>query len=148
MKLISISLIVVSGLGGFCFNGLLQDSKKDSNMTQYVFQFDELESNRAKSKRPYLSFLNNSTMHCGVYTLKAGAKDGQQPHKEDEIYYVQEGEAKIRIHDKDYDLKPGSVVFVPAYAPHKFHSIAKDLKTLVFFSKVPVKKKTEEKKKQ
>ncbi len=53
---------------------------------------------------------------------------------------MQSGTAKIQIGDKDYDLQPGSIVFVPAFAEHRFHSIEQDLKTLVFFSKVKITK--------
>jgi hypothetical protein len=34
-------------------------------------------------------------------------------------------------------------LIVPAYAEHRFHSIKKDLKTLVFFSKVKIDKPSE-----
>ena len=87
-----------------------------------TFQFDELETKRANATRPYLPFLNVDSLHCGIYCLDACAKDGQQPHKQDEIYYVESGVAKIKIEGKDYDLKKGSIVFVPANAKHHFHS--------------------------
>ena len=107
---------------------------------KYVYHFDELDHERSDDNKAYLSFLSVDSMHCGVYSLEAGGVDGQQPHTEDEVYFVQSGEAKIQISGKDYDLKPGSIVFVPAYAEHRFHSITKDLKTLVFFSKVKIDK--------
>lgn len=106
--------------------------------TKSVYQFAELDTKRSESKKSYLPFLNVSSLHCGIYTLAAGAKDGQQPHAEDEIYYVESGKAKIEIDGVDYALKPGSIVFVPAKVEHHFHSIEKELKTLVFFSKGPV----------
>ena len=106
----------------------------------YVQNFGELEGQRSKSKNTYLSFLNVDSMHCGIYSLPAGGVDGQQPHTEDEVYFVQVGTAKIQIKGKDYDVKPGSIIFVPAYAEHRFHSITQDLKMLVFFSKVKINK--------
>lgn len=116
-----------------------------ANDVEKVFQFEELEAKRADSKRGYLPFLNVSSLSCGIYCLEAGAKDGQQPHAQDEIYYVEAGVCKINIEGKDFDLKKGSVVFVPAKAKHHFHSITQDLKTLVFFSKGPVGKTDAEK---
>ena len=105
---------------------------------EFVYQFDDLETARKESNRTYHQFLDVTSMHMGIYTLAAGAKDGQQPHAEDEIYYVESGIAKINILGTDYDLKKGSIVFVPAKAQHHFHSIESDLKTLVFFSKGPI----------
>ena len=117
-------------------NGWMDESRDES--VQFVYDFGELESKRNKSNRSYLQFLDVSSMHMGIYTLAAGAKDGQQPHTQDEIYYVEAGVAKINIRGKDFDVKRGSIIFVPAHAPHHFHSIKSDLKTLVFFSKGPI----------
>ena len=138
------SIVLAAALGalvGFCSNPGLQDKPKtDEKKMKYVLDFAELEAEREKSKNSYISFFKVDSMHCGIYSLEAGAKDGQSPHTQDEVYYVETGIAKINIEGTDYDLKPGSIVFVPAYAPHKFHSIKEDLKTVVFFSKVPIKK--------
>lgn len=136
-------LLSVGVLLGVVSSNLSQDKKQEKPKMQYVFDFGELEAKRDESKRPWLQFLNVDSMYLGVYSLAAGAKDGQQPHAQDEIYFVQEGKAKISIDGEDFELKPGSVVFVPAHLPHRFHSITQDLKTLVFFSKVPVKKDTD-----
>lgn len=134
-------ILVATTLMAACFVGGMKWNSIVANETQFVYQFEELESKRKETKKSHLPFLNVSSMHCGIYTLAAGAKDGQQPHSQDEIYYVEEGTAKINILGKDYELKEGSIVFVPAKAPHHFHSIEADLKTLVFFSKGPIAEK-------
>ncbi len=131
---------VLGGLVGFCSSSSNQDKPQAKKKMEYVLDFAKLESDREKSKRAYISFFDVDSMHCGIYSLAAGAKDGQNPHTQDEVYFVEEGIAKINIQGTDHDLKPGSIVFVPAYAQHHFHSIKEDLKTLVFFSKLPVKK--------
>ncbi len=89
---------------------------------------------RRESGELYLEFLNASTMSVGVYALAAGSTDPQQPHTEDEIYYVLEGRGRIRVGDDDLDVKPGSVIFVAAGQDHKFHSITEDLRLLVVFA--------------
>lgn len=120
------------------FTGIQAVQSQTTELETTVWEFAELESNRVDSNRSYLPFLDVSSLNCGIYCLKAGAKDGQQPHAQDEIYYVESGVAQINIEGKDYALKKGSVVFVPARAKHHFHSITEDLKTMVFFSKGPV----------
>ena len=106
-------------------------------MTDYsatVFEMSDVLERRQESGELYLEFLNRSTMSVGVYALAAGSTDPQQPHTEDEIYYVLDGRGRIRVDDDDLDVKPGSVIFVAARQNHKFHSITEDLRLLVVFA--------------
>lgn len=102
---------------------------------KYVFQEKELLNQQDSLERPYLRFLDNDQLSSGIYVLKAGTEDGQQPHEWDEIYYVLEGIGKIQILQNSYEVVPGSIIFVPAHASHKFFDFPEDLKLLVFFSK-------------
>ncbi|HMK21163.1 MAG TPA: cupin domain-containing protein, partial [Terriglobales bacterium] len=52
---------------------------------------------RAKSGKLYQEFLRVPALSAGVYVLAAGATDPQKPHKEDEVYYVVRGRAKMRV---------------------------------------------------
>lgn len=99
-----------------------------------VFATSELLDKQAASGKPWLPFLKVPSLYCGMYVLKAGAGDPQNPHQDDEVYYVESGRAKIRVNDEVHDALPGSVIFVKAGAQHKFHDIEEDLKLLVFFS--------------
>ena len=73
-------------------------------------------------------------MSMGVYQLLVGDTDIQSPHTEDEVYYVVEGKAKIKVADEERDVRTGSVIYVPKKMPHRFHSIEEDLIVLVFAS--------------
>jgi mannose-6-phosphate isomerase-like protein (cupin superfamily) len=70
----------------------------------------------------------------GVYRLPAGGRDPQSPHTEDEVYYVVDGQAQIRVGEEDRSVGPGSIVFVAAHVDHRFHSIEENLTVLVFFA--------------
>lgn len=98
------------------------------------FAIADLQTQRLSSGRPYLPFLNRSTLRCGIYALAAGSKDEQSPHELDEVYYVLSGKAKFTVEGKESDIKPGDVLFVAANAKHHFHDIVEDLELLVFFS--------------
>ncbi len=99
-----------------------------------AFTLDELDKQRGD--RAYLSFLQRSTLHCGIYALAAGATDRQNPHDEDEVYYVLEGKGKFTVDGHDpVDAVKGAILFVAAHASHRFHDIEEDLKLLVFFSR-------------
>lgn len=99
-----------------------------------VFAMEKLLETQTARGRSYFQFLRVPRLSSGIYALSAGAKDGQQPHDEDEIYYVVDGEGVIDIDGTDYPVKPRDVIYVRAHASHHFHSITKDLELLVVFA--------------
>lgn len=107
---------------------------------QYVFEEEDLLSEQMDQGRPYLRFMDNDQLSSGIYVLKAGEADKQEPHRWDELYYVLEGSGSIEINGEKYPVQKGSIIFVPAHAPHRFVDYEKDLKLLVFFSKKEVNK--------
>ena len=70
----------------------------------------------------------------GIYRLKAGQNDSQQPHTEDEVYFVVKGRASFRAGDEQQAVGPGSVIFVERMVEHRFFDIIEDLTVLVFFA--------------
>lgn len=91
----------------------------------------------ADLRRPgkaYVEFLRTQALSAGVYRLATGAADLQQPHREDEIYYVISGLARFRSGKEDVAVGPGDVLFVPANEPHHFHDITQDLELFVVFA--------------
>ena len=99
-----------------------------------AFDIRDLLAAHRQGGRPYHEFLRVPALSTGLYALPAGANDPQQPHAEDEVYYVLEGEARFRAGDEDQAVQAGSVLFVPARVLHQFHSITRDLTLLVFFA--------------
>lgn len=83
----------------------------------------------------YNRFLDESTISAGIYQLKVDAKDDQAPHAFDEIYYILDGEAKLKAGDTSAHVSQGSIVYVRAHVPHYFFDITKNLNVLVLFSK-------------
>jgi mannose-6-phosphate isomerase-like protein (cupin superfamily) len=69
-----------------------------------------------------------------IASWPAGSVDDQQPHEEDEVYYVAHGKAMLEIDDQDHEVAPGSIVYVAAHVHHRFHGIAERLVVLVFWS--------------
>ena len=64
----------------------------------------------------------------------AGGEDPQQPHTEDEVYYVGSGRGQIHVAGEDREVRAGSIVYVEAGVEHRFHSIEEDLRIVVFWS--------------
>jgi quercetin dioxygenase-like cupin family protein len=82
----------------------------------------------------YNEFLRSDSLSVGLYTLPAGGTDPQQPHTEDEVYYVVRGRGSIFVGGENRPVEAGSVVFVAAGIEHRFHSITEDLHIVVFFA--------------
>ncbi|MBI1802009.1 MAG: cupin domain-containing protein [Chloroflexi bacterium] len=99
-----------------------------------AFDLFALVAERDTSAARYREFLRKPSLSAGLYTLPAGAADRQQPHQEDEVYYVMRGQGMIRVGEEDRAVAPGTFVFVAARVPHHFHNIREDLAILVLFA--------------
>ena len=99
-----------------------------------AFELSQLVDQRRASGQRFLEFLRAPTMSAGIYELPAGDTDPQQPHTEDEVYYVIRGRATMQVGDEVRDVRPGAVIFVRAGVEHRFDSIAEDLTVLVVFA--------------
>jgi len=97
------------------------------------FDLPSVSTERAKAGKLYQEFLRVPALSAGVYVLPAGGTDPQKPHKEDEVYYVVRGHAKIRVGSEEKVVKSGSVIFVAARVDHRFFDISEELEVLVFF---------------
>jgi mannose-6-phosphate isomerase-like protein (cupin superfamily) len=85
-------------------------------------------------EQKYREILREGTMSVGIYILPAGSRDPQQPHTEDELYYIIAGTARFSAAAASEPVQPGDVLFVPAGQPHKFIDIEQDLVILVVYS--------------
>ena len=99
-----------------------------------AWELTDLVRDRERGDRPYLEFLRVPSLSVGVYQLPVGGIDPQQPHTEDEVYYVANGRGAIVVAGESRSVAAGSVVFVKAGVEHRFHSIEEELVILVFFA--------------
>lgn len=93
-----------------------------------------VSAERAQSGKLYQEFLRVPSLSVGVYVLAAGAADPQNPHNEDEMYYVVRGRGRMRVAAEEQVVKAGSVIFVPAKVDHCFFDVSEELEILVFFA--------------
>lgn len=99
-----------------------------------AFRLEQLEAERAANDGAYLTFLRERHMSVGLYALDKGCRDPQSPHRQDEVYFVVSGRGALTVGDETTPVARGSVVFVPAGVPHRFHHISEDLRVMVVFS--------------
>ena len=94
---------------------------------------DEIETQH-DSGSPYREFLRVPTLSCGIYSLPKGSSDLQAPHDEDEVYFVIDGRARVRVGDEEREVGRGSILYMSATSEHSFIEIEEDITLLVFFA--------------
>jgi len=99
-----------------------------------AFEVTHLIDQQNQSRLDYLEFLRVPSLSAGLYMLAAGALDLQEPHTEDEVYYVISGRGFIQVGQESHPVEAGSLVYVKANAEHRFHTITEDLRVLVIFA--------------
>lgn len=99
-----------------------------------VYNLIDVLERLQEAGRPYYEFLQRDSLSVGIYHLAADEPDRQQPHTEDEIYYVLSGEGAVEIDGERTPVRPGSVVFVAKHMPHRFLDYAEGLTLLVVFA--------------
>ena len=100
----------------------------------HFFDIDDLTRQRAKEGKLYLEFLRVPAISAGVYVLPKGGTDPQKPHREDEMYYVIRGRARMQIGSDHAEVRAGSAIFVETELEHRFYDIEEELEVLVFFA--------------
>jgi mannose-6-phosphate isomerase-like protein (cupin superfamily) len=101
---------------------------------QNFYHVSDLEKKQTLAGKSYLEFVRIPHMSAGIYVLPAGSTDRQSPHKQDELYYVMRGTARMKAGSEDQPVSPGSLIFVAADVEHRFYDISEELAVLVFFA--------------
>lgn len=104
------------------------------NTSVDAYELSEVMESHREGGELYHEFLRSPSLSAGLYVLPAGAADPQQPHTEDEVYYVVSGAGMIRVDDENRPISEGSIIYVDRGVEHRFHSITRDLTVLVVFA--------------
>lgn len=104
-------------------------SDPESSAKAYTVAEQDVE----RGTEPWIEFQRSTDLSTGLYVLAAGERDEQEPHTEDEIYVCVEGRGRFVAPSGEFDVAPGSVVFVPAHEEHRFVDITEPLRLVVVF---------------
>jgi mannose-6-phosphate isomerase-like protein (cupin superfamily) len=99
-----------------------------------AFVAEELFAGLDPGRHDYGEFFRSSTLSLAIARWPAGSVDDQEPHTEDEVYYVVSGRAWLRVAEEDTAVGAGSIVYVAAGVEHRFHDIGEDLRVIVFWA--------------
>ena len=100
----------------------------------HAFDVEGVRQRLADSGGGYEVVHESAGLQIGVYVLVYPEADHQQPHDDDEIYFVLEGNGVLEVEGKPVELRTGHALFVPAGAEHRF-SAYEQLSVLVIFEK-------------
>lgn len=80
---------------------------------------------------PFARLIRHGTLLVGLYTPHGS--DPQEPHPQDEVYFVHSGRGSFIRGDEREAFGPGDALFVPAHVPHRFEDFSDDLLVWVAF---------------
>lgn len=129
MKSLAILLFAIS----LCFPVTSQEVNPPVDSDFEFFELNKLTEKLDSSNGVWLPFFKGEHVLTGIYKLKTGATDQQQPHDTDEVYYVIQGVGKFKAGDQNISIRPGCILFVKADVQHQFYDIEEDITLLVFF---------------
>ena len=79
----------------------------------------------------FARLMHHGSMAVEVYAPKG--TDAQQPHTQDELYFVQCGHGEFVNGEDRHRFEPGDAFFVPAGQVHRFENFSNDFATWVVF---------------
>lgn len=80
---------------------------------------------------PFVTMLAGGSMRVEVFAPKGA--DLQQPHTQDELYFIHSGTGQIVINEQRFDAIAGDAFFVAAGVVHRFENFSNDFVTWVVF---------------
>ena len=100
----------------------------------HSFEIRSVQQRLASGSGGYEVVHESPGLEIGVYVLVAPEPDRQQPHEDDEVYFVLDGSGRLEVEGDHTDLRDGDAVFVPAGANHRFTGY-EHLSVLVVFDR-------------
>ena len=76
---------------------------------------------------PFVTMMSGGTMNVEVYAPKD--EDLQEPHTQDELYFIHSGRGELVINGQRFDCAAGDAFFVAAGVQHRFENFSNDLVT-------------------
>ena len=80
---------------------------------------------------PFVTMMAGGTMSVEVFAPKG--TDLQQPHAQDELYFIHAGSGQIIINGQRFEAASGDAFFVAAGVEHRFENFGDDFVTWVVF---------------
>ncbi|WP_269506365.1 cupin domain-containing protein [Burkholderia sp. IMCC1007] len=79
----------------------------------------------------FTTLFRHGTLDVELYRPRG--EDRQTPHTRDEVYVIAAGTSRFVLDGRECAVATGDVLFVPAFAAHRFAGFSDDFSTWVFF---------------
>ena len=105
---------------GLISDELLEAQMKELGAAKETLDVANVFEHRGKSSEVSAQMLQKTPQsQTLVFTVPAGfSVDQENTHKGDEVIYVIEGGATVRVSGKEQEVKAGDVLMIPAGSPH------------------------------
>lgn len=97
----------------------------------WLSKFSEFEAGLAAADSPFFLGLTHGSMTVELF--RPLGVDTQQPHKQDELYFIRSGSSDFLRENMRVSVEAGDVLFVPAGMDHRFVDFSDDFDTWVVF---------------
>jgi mannose-6-phosphate isomerase-like protein (cupin superfamily) len=101
------------------------------SLTQALARLPAAPTSTYPQGAPFATMMAGGTMSVEVFAPKG--EDLQQPHTQDELYFIQRGLGELVINGQRFDAAAGDAFFVAAGALHRFEYFSEDFVTWVVF---------------
>jgi mannose-6-phosphate isomerase-like protein (cupin superfamily) len=102
-----------------------------TSITQALARLPAAPADKYPQGAPFVTMLAGGTMSVEVFAPKGA--DLQQPHTQDELYFIHSGTGQIVIQGQRFDAAAGDAFFVGAGVEHRFENFSHDFVTWVIF---------------
>lgn len=100
-------------------------------MSERLTATDALEKLADTAGKEFITLFKHGSLKIEIY--KPDKIDNQMPHSKDEIYVVACGSGFFVKGEDRQPFQAGEILFVPAFAEHRFEDFTEDFATWVFF---------------
>jgi mannose-6-phosphate isomerase-like protein (cupin superfamily) len=101
------------------------------SITQALVRLPAAPTSMYPQGAPFVTMMAGGSMSVEVFAPKV--VDLQQPHTQDELYFIHSGTGQIVINGQRFDAAAGDAFFVAAGVAHHFENFSNDFVTWVVF---------------
>jgi mannose-6-phosphate isomerase-like protein (cupin superfamily) len=101
------------------------------SITQALKRLPASPTDKYPQGAPFVTLMAGGTMSVEVFAPKG--EDLQQPHAQDELYFIQHGTGELVINGQRFEAATGDAFFVTAGVEHHFENFSNDFVTWVVF---------------
>lgn len=109
----------------------MSESRVKASLAPLLAQLPRSPSDRWPAGEPFVRALVHGSMSVELFA--PNELDRQKPHAQDELYFIQRGNATLTIDAVAHSCASGDVFFVAAGQDHRFTDFSHDFATWVVF---------------